>query len=181
MAGDTVLPLSDQMEIARSLKRIRPNPPGARFRTRCADFMDTVVFSSTVFIVPAAITGWLCYSYQSSFPPEHAPHPLWPIIGGIIGFKLSVRLFECTYKILREGARNLRNRGLSSLACDALLSGYISDPTAQKETVSALYANREHTGGQSYIHSSTGTKIRKILSYGILEPELAGSLADSID
>ncbi len=178
----TVLPSSDQMEIARSLKRIRLNPPGARFRTRCADAMDTIVFSALVFLAPTAVTGWLCGTYQSSFPPGHAPNPLPFIISGIIGLKLSVRLFECAYKILREEARNIRNRMVSSLACDALLSGYVTDPVAQKETVSVLYAKRENIGSESrYFHPSTSRKIRKILSYDILGPDLAGSLADSID
>jgi hypothetical protein len=176
------LPLAQQMKVAERLKCIRPDPVGARLRSRCADFMDSAVFCAAVFIVPVAITAWLFNPNRGSLPPGPAPHPLVQIAGAVIGFLLSVKFAQGVYRLLREGARDIRDRGLSSLACDTILSGYISHPIAQKAVISALYERQEPPGSEERrFHASTGRKIRRILDHDLLPPALAKRLADSLD
>ena len=138
-AGQQLTPVG-QMSIAERIGRAETNSLGCRFLERCAGILGTTSSVIVTDLLSAAAVGGLFHAVQAATSPRspdpithvwlNVPFPVGFIVGAVLGLYLGSILAGGLEDRLKGLARDIKNRKAASLACDALLSGTVTDPAA---------------------------------------------------
>jgi hypothetical protein len=133
------IPSQSQTEIAAEVMRLRNTATASsRFVERHCGIMDSFIVMGFAFIASCGGGGALGHWLQDGAKKFNLFHPSLGAIGGAIGGVMAAfSVMGWAHKKLMDAARSLKRYEKSSVACDALLSGYITEPSVQEALLDA--------------------------------------------
>ncbi len=123
------IPFDMQARIPEMVMCVRaaPDTPGRRFIEWFSGIGDSLCLTAFTVVGSFAAGGFLGHLWQddtAKFDPRHPSG--WFIVGGLVGAYAGLKLLGCVHAALKGWVHNIEKRETASVACDVLLSGYVT-------------------------------------------------------
>lgn len=137
----------EQREIARRLWFLKPESLSSREKRakRWSRITDDPILALVLAFAFAAAGGTLGHLWQDGWTRFQLLHPsLGAIIGAVLGLAFGISMLDGLHSSFCRTFERAAAREVALVACDALLTGYFVERSAQEELLKIIgYAKRE--------------------------------------
>ncbi len=170
--GGKSIPPELQEKLARKLWLLKPDPltAGDRLVKRGSELTENLIVTFLVAVASLGAGVTAGHWWQDGWTKFHLFHPsLGSIIGGLLGLVLGMRVLDALHGSLSRSFQIARDREVALVACDALLSGYVTLPSVQEDILRVIAHAKQADGTYP---KAVCEKIRDLRSSSALALEL---------
>jgi hypothetical protein len=169
------IPPRVQPDIAKEVWRLRNTATASsRFVERHSGIAENLLVTGFAAVASCGAGGSVGHWWQDGAKRFDLLHPsLGAIAGAVAGLLVGISILDSVHKALVEASYSLKRYERSSTACDALISGYITEPDVQRSLLTAVKEAKRPDGAWP---EGIRFKILEIRACGVLSCEVAGEL-----